>query len=460
MSRADDELWMADLSAYLDGELSAEDARRVEQRLAADPHAQQLLNDLRADARALVGLPRITAGAQFLDDIKARLERRALLETASTASPARRGLGAITRYAAAAAIVLMTGVGGYVLWSQTRPPEHIQVATNEPRTPQPSAARELEEAPPSRARGAATPLPESVRNEPGHGADLSTTDADRLDSMAKGRTLDGKHFDGEGRDIGFGGFGRGTSSGGSGGGAGGEQTNRGFVAGLPSTEGLPRAAARAPAAPAAPEPAAPQLTLGHSATLGDADGDVRGDDRGNDRADASRRAGVATGGVGGVAAAGESFDSMALGGQLKAGVARPAESNSLTAKQYGVEELQDLARQGAGRFERGALAEQELIVADGVKDLSAAHSGPADRHSYFAWSQPAARDEQLTDLYGWAETSHYWNWGTFGLQPVIPYVPYSLSWHFDLAGAAASQPATATLSAATQPASSPASQPE
>ena len=49
----DDEL----LSAYLDGELAPEERARVESRLASDPEARHLLEELRAASKALQGLP-------------------------------------------------------------------------------------------------------------------------------------------------------------------------------------------------------------------------------------------------------------------------------------------------------------------------------------------------------------------------------------------------------------------
>ena len=61
----DDEL----LSAYLDGELSADERAAVEARLAADPAARQLLHELRSVSQAVQGLPPKTLGRDLTDEI-------------------------------------------------------------------------------------------------------------------------------------------------------------------------------------------------------------------------------------------------------------------------------------------------------------------------------------------------------------------------------------------------------
>ena len=66
-------------SAYLDGELTADEKLRVEQILAASPEAGQLLEELRAVGSALKSLPQ----AKLEEDLSARVlevaERRMLL---------------------------------------------------------------------------------------------------------------------------------------------------------------------------------------------------------------------------------------------------------------------------------------------------------------------------------------------------------------------------------------------
>jgi len=71
----DDEL----LSAYVDGELTSEQLALVEQRLAADPHAAQLVEELRAMSRELQALPAEVVGEDLRATIAQRAERAMLL---------------------------------------------------------------------------------------------------------------------------------------------------------------------------------------------------------------------------------------------------------------------------------------------------------------------------------------------------------------------------------------------
>ena len=106
------------LSAYLDGELSPEEAARVEQALRADPALEAELTTLRAVDRALDVLP----GCEAPDDLEQRV--RAALATR------RRGrlIMLVSAAAAAAAIlvaVLLTQGGA----EQTRGLPEVPVAT-------------------------------------------------------------------------------------------------------------------------------------------------------------------------------------------------------------------------------------------------------------------------------------------------------------------------------------------
>ncbi len=71
----DDEL----LSAYLDDELAPEERARVEQRLAADPRAKQLLDELRAVSRTVKELPAATVGFDLRESVLRRAERAMLV---------------------------------------------------------------------------------------------------------------------------------------------------------------------------------------------------------------------------------------------------------------------------------------------------------------------------------------------------------------------------------------------
>jgi hypothetical protein len=74
-SQFDEEL----LSAYLDDELTAEERARVEERLAADPAARQLLDELRSVSQAMRGLPHEKLGGDLRDSVLRRAERAMLV---------------------------------------------------------------------------------------------------------------------------------------------------------------------------------------------------------------------------------------------------------------------------------------------------------------------------------------------------------------------------------------------
>jgi len=86
----DDEL----LSAYLDDELAAEERARVEQRLAEDLRAKQLLEELRAVSQAMKSVPSATVGSDLRDSILRRAERAMLVP--GEQSPAG-GLGGVAK---------------------------------------------------------------------------------------------------------------------------------------------------------------------------------------------------------------------------------------------------------------------------------------------------------------------------------------------------------------------------
>ena len=77
------------LSAYLDGELTADERARVETLLAADPAARQLLDELRAVGQAIQGLPPYTLGEDLSQRILQTAERRMLTATDDRPTPAK-----------------------------------------------------------------------------------------------------------------------------------------------------------------------------------------------------------------------------------------------------------------------------------------------------------------------------------------------------------------------------------
>ncbi|MGD9648239.1 MAG: zf-HC2 domain-containing protein, partial [Pirellulales bacterium] len=64
------------LSAYLDGELSADEQARVEQLLADEPAARQLLDELRAVSTTLQSLPRAPVPGDLAADVLREIEAR------------------------------------------------------------------------------------------------------------------------------------------------------------------------------------------------------------------------------------------------------------------------------------------------------------------------------------------------------------------------------------------------
>ncbi len=86
----DDEL----LSAYLDDELPPDERARVEERLAADPAARRLLEELRSVSRVMQELPPEKLSADLRDSVLRRAER-AMLVSGERASA--RGPGDVVR---------------------------------------------------------------------------------------------------------------------------------------------------------------------------------------------------------------------------------------------------------------------------------------------------------------------------------------------------------------------------
>ena len=104
----DDEL----LSAYVDGELAGAELAQVEQRLANDPQAKQLVDELRALSHQVQSLPQEAVGEDLRSAILQRAERAMLLGTAEQASMPPRNLSSARRWAwavmALAACLLLT----------------------------------------------------------------------------------------------------------------------------------------------------------------------------------------------------------------------------------------------------------------------------------------------------------------------------------------------------------------
>ncbi len=79
------------ISAYLDGELTAEEQSRVEQLLATSAEARQLVDELRTIRAGLKELPQHKLGPDFAAQVIERAQREAV--ATSEPSPSGRGQG-------------------------------------------------------------------------------------------------------------------------------------------------------------------------------------------------------------------------------------------------------------------------------------------------------------------------------------------------------------------------------
>jgi hypothetical protein len=122
LASADKDKLAADLSAYLDGELSHERARAVEQFLAESEEARQTLSELRAISEGLAGLPRMRAPEGLAEIVRPNTERRALSQTGlRTGQP--RVLKLFARISASAALIAACVLAGWTVF------EHVSTPT-------------------------------------------------------------------------------------------------------------------------------------------------------------------------------------------------------------------------------------------------------------------------------------------------------------------------------------------
>ncbi len=101
------------LSSYLDGEVTERERAVVERALRDDPSARRLLEELRAVAHAVAGLPRHAAPATLESDLAAQLERSALIggDDEPFSHRTARGSNRASRFAVAAmfGVVVLAG---------------------------------------------------------------------------------------------------------------------------------------------------------------------------------------------------------------------------------------------------------------------------------------------------------------------------------------------------------------
>lgn len=121
MASADKDKLAADLSAYLDGELSHERARAVEQFLAESEEARQTLSELRAISEGLAGLPRMRAPEGLAEIVRRNAESRALSqEGLRTGQP--RVLKLFARISASAALIAACVLAGWTVFEHVSTP--------------------------------------------------------------------------------------------------------------------------------------------------------------------------------------------------------------------------------------------------------------------------------------------------------------------------------------------------
>jgi len=109
-----------DLSAWLDGELSGPEARRVVQAVEADPALRAEADALAAVRRAVRELPRQKAPDDFVARVLAEAERTRLFQPRQAEQ--KPGLFGWVRYAAAAAVLLVAVGAGFVIFQTLRHP--------------------------------------------------------------------------------------------------------------------------------------------------------------------------------------------------------------------------------------------------------------------------------------------------------------------------------------------------
>lgn len=119
MDSADRNLLEAQLSAYLDGELSPEQVAEIERQLASDPDAQATFDSLRRTVQLIRTLPRHPAPPGVLDDLTAAAERNQLLDPSGESATwrATRWEDVRSLLATAAVVVITVGAG---LWFAAR----------------------------------------------------------------------------------------------------------------------------------------------------------------------------------------------------------------------------------------------------------------------------------------------------------------------------------------------------
>jgi hypothetical protein len=197
------ERWRQLLTAYVDGELSESQRRHVERLVRRSPRARDLLRRLQQDAQALRQLPRVRPPADLADAVLQTIAARRLpprrpltshapARSASSVPLSSPSFPAWAGLAAAAAVLLVVGLGSYLYFShepagpgpalvqgnagegerptpRSRPEPERQQGVAEAKTPRPAVPREEivpEEPAPRREVTRVTPAPAPSRPKP------------------------------------------------------------------------------------------------------------------------------------------------------------------------------------------------------------------------------------------------------------------------------------------------------
>jgi len=113
------------LSSYIDGELTVRKQTELKRLLAKDPEVGRRLGELQKCRALISSLPQAEAPASMLEEIKTTLARRSLL--GERGADVGRASGArelfVRKLLAAAAMVALMGVLGYVIYGILAPPQ-------------------------------------------------------------------------------------------------------------------------------------------------------------------------------------------------------------------------------------------------------------------------------------------------------------------------------------------------
>jgi hypothetical protein len=110
------------LSAYLDGELSADERLRVEHSLAESPASRQLLDELRSIRTSLQRIPRARLGHDFADQVLREAEKEVLSVTAGADGDALESDRERPNVVSPIARVEMAEEPGRISWRRLRRP--------------------------------------------------------------------------------------------------------------------------------------------------------------------------------------------------------------------------------------------------------------------------------------------------------------------------------------------------